>query len=113
MAMALIACEITWLTTLLKDMGITKLPAALLHCDNIAALSIAANPVIHERTKHIEVDCHFIRDKVKSGLITTTHVPSYQQVADIITKPLSLKQHYYLLNKLGASTSTHAQLEGE
>ena len=108
-AMALTACEITWLTALLKDLGIHKLPPTLLNCDNKAALSIAANPVLHERTKHIKLDCHYIRDKINVGEIVTKHVPSHAQAADIFTKPLTVKQHYGLLNKLGVTS----QLEGE
>lgn len=104
-SMTMTACEITWLTSLLKDMGMNSLPPALLHCDNMAALSIAANPVMHERTKHVEIDCHFVRDKIKAGDIKMTHVPTQSQVADILTKPLSVKQHYLLLDKLGASSS--------
>lgn len=111
-AMALTSCEITWITALLKDMGLQHIPPTILQCDNKAAIAIAANPVLHERTKHIEVDCHFVRDKIKSGAIVTKHVPSHSQVADILTKPVSIKQHYGLLRKLGA-TSPAAQLEGE
>ncbi|XP_074324109.1 secreted RxLR effector protein 161-like [Apium graveolens] len=59
-AMALTACEITWLAALLKDMGLKDLPPVMLKCDNMAAISIAANPVLHERTKHVEIDWHFI-----------------------------------------------------
>ena len=74
-AMAHTACELTWMAALLKDMGV-QIPTAVLHCDNVAAISIAANPVQHERTKHIELDCHYIRDKVHSGDIITKYVPS-------------------------------------
>ncbi|XP_074358065.1 secreted RxLR effector protein 161-like [Apium graveolens] len=108
-AMALTACEITWLTALLKDMGIYDLPPILLKFNNKATLCIAANPVLHERTKHIELDCDYIRDKITAGEIITQHVPSYAQVADILTKPVSVKHHYSLLNKLGVTS----QLEGE
>lgn len=112
-AMSLTACEITWVTALLKDMGLKNLPPAVLNCDNMAAVQIAANPVLHERTKHIEVDCHFIRDKITAGDIITHHVPSHAQLADILTKQVSVKQHYHLLHKLGAATKFPAQLEGE
>ena len=113
-AMALASCEVTWLRTLLKDMGITDLPPTMLKCDNQAALAIAANPVLHERTKHVEIDCHFVRDKVAAGEIVTKHVPSYAQLADMFTKQLTAKQHNYLMSKLGASSSeSHCKLEGE
>ena len=103
-SMAITTCEVTWLTTLLKDLGLKHLPPAILNCDNQAALAIAANPVLHERTKHLEVDCHYIRDKIQSGDITTAYVPSKNQVADILTKILPVTQHQHLLAKLGAIT---------
>lgn len=111
--MGLTTCEITWITALLKDMGLNDLPPTLLQCDNKAVIAIAANPVLHKRTKHIEVDCHFIRDKIASGVIATRYVPTHSQLADVMTKQLSVKQHQYLLNKLGAVSAQHAQLEGE
>ena len=67
-AMASIACELIWLKALLQDLGIKHSSPIPLHCDNQAAMHIAANPVFHERTKHIEVDCHFIRNQVQSKL---------------------------------------------
>ncbi|XP_073025307.1 uncharacterized protein [Primulina eburnea] len=100
-AMAAATCEIVWIRGVLNDMGLTLTAPARLFCDNKAALHIAANPMYHERTKHIEIDCHLIREKLKSGIIQTEHVSTVNQLADVFTKSLSKEQHTFLLSKLG------------
>uniref|UniRef100_A0A2N9FCY0 Uncharacterized protein n=1 Tax=Fagus sylvatica TaxID=28930 RepID=A0A2N9FCY0_FAGSY len=65
-AMAHTTCELTWLRTVLQEFGLLTQGPTPLYCDNQAAIHIASNPVFHERTKHIEVDCHFVRSKVES-----------------------------------------------
>ncbi|GJY81134.1 cysteine-rich receptor-like protein kinase 8 [Tanacetum coccineum] len=112
-AMALTCCEVTWLVSLLKDLGIKDLGPVDLKCDNQAAIHIAANPFFHARTKYIEVDCHYVRDQMKSGLVKPSYVSTKELVADVFTKVLPTEQHHKLLSKLGVSTTSHLQLEGE
>ena len=100
-AMSQAAAEVTWLVRLLFELGVSHLQPVTLHCNNQSALQIAKNPVFHERTKHIEVDCHFTRDKVLEGLLQLAYIPTKLQLADILTKILPSPQHWELLSKLG------------
>ncbi|KAJ0876787.1 putative RNA-directed DNA polymerase [Helianthus annuus] len=100
-AMCSATCEIMWLLNLLREVGVNcELPVKL-YCDSKAAISIAANPVFHEKTKHFEVDLHFLREKVGSGIIETVKVDSESQPADGFTKGLSVEQHKVFCEKLG------------
>ncbi|GJZ90922.1 cysteine-rich receptor-like protein kinase 8 [Tanacetum coccineum] len=92
-AMALTCCEVTWLVSLLKDLGIKDLGPVDLKCDDQTAIYIAANPMFHARTKHIKVDCHYVRDQVKAGNLKPSYVPSKAQEADVFTRVLSVDQH--------------------
>ena len=92
--------ELIWLRWLLQDLGIDCSAATQLHCDNLSAIQIAHNDVFHERTKHIEIDCHFIRQHVLQGTITLQSVSSQDQLADIFTKPLSPRPFRALTSKL-------------
>ena len=100
-AMASASSETTWLVSLLTELGVTNLKPVTLYCDNQSAIHIGNNPVFHERTKHIEIDCHFTREKVLEGLIQLTYTPSTEQLADIMTKALGSLQHDKLKSKLG------------
>ena len=100
-SMAAITCELKWLKGLLLSFGVQHPKAIKLFCDSQSALHIARNPVFHERTKHIEVDCHFVRDAVSTGLIDPSYVPTHTQLADVFTKALGKSQFDDLLSKLG------------
>ncbi|RVX18354.1 Retrovirus-related Pol polyprotein from transposon RE1 [Vitis vinifera] len=98
-AMALTTCELIWLKHLLRELRFGKDEQMKLICDNQAALHITSNPVFHERTKHIEIDCHFIREKIASGCVATSFVNSNDQLADIFTKSLRGPRIKYICNK--------------
>ena len=100
--MALAACELIWLKHLLQELRFGKDEQMKLICDNQAALHISSDPVFHERTKHIKVDCHFIREKIASGCTTISFVNSNDQLADIFTKSLRSLRIKYICDKLGA-----------
>ena len=87
-SMAQTACEMVWLCLLLSEFGFPVQIPMLMHCDNQAAIFIANNSAFHEHTKHIEVDCHYIRDLVVKGIISTSYVPSTEELADVFTKGL-------------------------
>ncbi|XP_019237369.1 PREDICTED: uncharacterized protein LOC109217568 [Nicotiana attenuata] len=100
-AMAQSTCEIMWIHHLLTDTRLKHPTPSKLWCDNQDALHIASNPIYHERTKHIEVDCHFIREKIQENLIFTGYVKTGEQLVDLFAKALNGNRVDYLRNKLG------------
>ncbi|CAA7015607.1 unnamed protein product [Microthlaspi erraticum] len=103
-SLAQATCEMIWLQQLLRDLHITVTSPAKLFCDNKSAIYLASNPVFHERTKHIEIDCHTVRDQVKAVRLKLFHVPSENQLADILTKPLYPGPFYSLLRRMSLSS---------
>uniref|UniRef100_A0A2N9IFR0 Integrase catalytic domain-containing protein n=1 Tax=Fagus sylvatica TaxID=28930 RepID=A0A2N9IFR0_FAGSY len=99
-ALASASAELCWLHTLIKDLGIFLSDPPILWCDNVSALAIASNPVFHARTKHIEVDFHFIRERVIRKDLQVKFVSTMDQLADIFTKGLSSPRFHDLQSKL-------------
>lgn len=100
-AMAQGICELLWLKIVLDDYRIKWDAPMRLYCDNKSAISIAHNPVQHDRTKHVEVDRHFLKEKLDSGLICTPYVSTGSQLADVLTKGLANVTFQAIVGKLG------------
>ncbi|XP_019168355.1 PREDICTED: uncharacterized protein LOC109164056 [Ipomoea nil] len=99
-ALGTTACEIQWLVYLLQDLGINDSPTVMLFCDSKPAIAIAENPVFHERTKHIEIDCHLVWEKLHKGVLKLLHVTTANQLVDVFTKPHAATSFYGLVSKL-------------
>ena len=99
-AIASIVAELTWLKTLLTDIGVVQKSPPTVWCDNLGAIFLSANPVLHSRMKHVEIDFHFIREKVLAGELLVRHLSTHYQIADIFTKGLGTLRFQLLRNKL-------------
>lgn len=110
-ALATSAAEITWISFLLRDLQVQLPQAPQLFSDNISALYMTINPVFHSRSKHIAIDYHFVREKVALGSLITRFVRSIQQLADILTKPLSKRNFKHLRDKLGIRSTSPSSLK--
>lgn len=99
-AMAMTSSELVWIHHLLLDFSL-QLPApTLLFCDKQAALHMASNPTFHERTKHIDIDCHFVREQATNGFLKLMPIRSHHQLADLFTKALPVTPFSSLLSKM-------------
>jgi hypothetical protein len=87
-AVANAVAKASWLRQLLHELHSPPSKANLVYCDNVSAVYLSSNPVQHQRTKHVEIDLHFVRDKVALGVVRVLHVPTSSQYADIFTKGL-------------------------
>jgi transposase InsO family protein len=101
MAASAAAREAIWLRTLLEELKYPQQRATIVHCDNQGAIALTHNPVHHQRTKHIDVRHHFIREMYESGQVDVKYIPTHDQVADIMTKALLADKHYKCSHGLG------------
>ena len=104
--------EVLWLRKLLTELGYTPTKSCKLFCDYQVVINISENPVQHDRTKHVKVDRHFIKENLEAKVIKLPHVRSEDQLANILTKAVGALQFEEVLSKLGVGDPT-TQLEGE
>lgn len=90
-AAAFCACQCVWMRRILEEFGLGQAKSTTILCDNSSTIKLSKNPVLHGRSKHIDVRFHFLRDLTKEGVIQLVHCRTEDQVADIFTKPLRLE----------------------
>jgi hypothetical protein len=95
------SCEAIWLRKLLTGLFDLEMRATLILCDNQSCIKMTENPVFHYRSKHIEIHYHYIRDMVQRGAFKLQYISTDEQVADVLTKPLSRITLKYFRDKLG------------
>jgi hypothetical protein len=101
--------EAIWLRQLLDDMRCKYDEGTLIMCDNQGAIALAKNPVYHARTKHIEVQHHFVQEKVARGAIILEYCPTEDMLADVLTKALARERHERLTSNIGIGDFGHSQ----
>jgi len=111
-ALAYTATEVKWLRHLLQDLHVSSPSPPVLLCDNQSSIFLAVNPVSHKRSKHIDLDYHFVRELVTSRVLTIRYVPTHLQIAEIFTKSLSHLAFIFFRSKLRISDSEILGLRG-
>ncbi|OMO62750.1 hypothetical protein CCACVL1_22657 [Corchorus capsularis] len=105
-AIASAAAELAWIENLLSELKVKISTSPTIYSDNIGATYVSANPALHSKMKHIAIDFHFVRDKVQAGALQVQHVSTHDQLADLLTKPLSKQKFQLLSSKIGVSSSS-------
>jgi histone deacetylase 1/2 len=100
-ALANATAEMMWVQKLLKELRIQHPSAARLWCDNLGAKYLSANPIFHARTKHIEIDFHFVRERVANKLLDIRFINSVDQLADGFTKAVPAVKMKQFTSNLG------------
>lgn len=99
-AVAHATCETIWIQSLLADLGIRLQQPPILWCDNLGATYLAVNLVMHHRIKHLSLDYHFVRERIKNKSLQVAFISSKDQLADLLTKPLPTARFLLLRSKL-------------
>ncbi|KAH0638936.1 hypothetical protein KY285_035522 [Solanum tuberosum] len=97
------AAELCWVQNLLKEISLSLSGPPVIHCDNLGGTYLSTNPVFHSRMKHLEIEYHFVRSMVQRGQLRVAHISIKDQLADLLTKPLSRHDFERFLSKIGVS----------
>nr|KYP66595.1 hypothetical protein KK1_012892 [Cajanus cajan] len=111
-SLAALVAETQWLKSLLTELRLKVTTPPLVWCDNLGAVMLTTNPVMHSKTKHFELDLWFVREKVAKGEIVVKHVPTQFQIADLLTKAPSSNQFLTLRTKLNVHSLSTLSLRG-
>ena len=103
--------EAIWLGYLLKDLGFRELAPKTISCDNQGAIQLAHNTTHHARTKHLEIQLHFIRNHIEQETMSLTYYPTEDMIADIMTKALARDRHAKLMELMGLKTTIPSPIE--
>ncbi|KAE8703804.1 hypothetical protein F3Y22_tig00110462pilonHSYRG00109 [Hibiscus syriacus] len=105
--------EVTWASTLLAELGLQQHGRSVIWCDNTGAVAMSANPVYHAQSKHVDLDVHFIREKVAAQQLSVNYVPAAHQLADGFTKPLSKAAFEMFHDNIGVQVSSQSEEENK
>lgn len=100
-AAASCACQVVWMRRILKNLNLIQGDDTTIFCDNSSTIELSKNPVLHGRSKHIDVRFHFLRELTKDGVVKLVHCHTQEQIADIMTKPLKLDVFVKLRSLMG------------
>jgi len=100
-AAASCACQVVWLRRILEKLRHIQSKSTIVYCDNNLAIKLSKNPIMHGRSKHIDVRFHFLRELTKAGTVKMIHCGTQDQIADVMTKPLKLDAFLKLRGLMG------------
>ena len=95
------SCEVVWLQKLLSNLFDLQMDATCIHCDNQSCVKLSENPVFHDKSKHIEIKYHYIRDMVQRGAVKLQYVATEEQIADVLMNPLARMKFEYFRERHG------------
>ena len=107
------AAELSWIADLLQELGYSPTKLAAVFCDNLSAVHLTANPVLHKKSKHFAIHYHFAREQVAKGALVVHHILAASQTADVFTKSLPKATFYFLRSKLGVEAYPTTSLRGD